>query len=76
MRRRSAMDEIRLPSHGDLIPAVTILDGEGRMVRVVPGDEFRRGRSSAGSLSQAAGAKGKHARRVPQTLGRRNDFHG
>ena len=37
------MDEMRLPSHEDLIPAVTILDGEGRMVRVVPGDEFRRG---------------------------------
>jgi hypothetical protein len=37
------MDEIRLPSHEELIPAVTILDGEGRVVRVVPGNEFRRG---------------------------------
>ena len=56
------MDEIRLPSHEDLIPAVTILDGEGRMVRVVPGDEFRCGPVIRRRLSQAAGAKGKHAR--------------
>jgi len=43
MSRRSVMDEIRLPSHEEAIPAVTILDGQGRVVRVVPGNEFRRG---------------------------------
>jgi hypothetical protein len=43
MSRRSIVDEIRLPSHEEAIPAVTILDGEGRVVRVVPGNEFRRG---------------------------------
>jgi len=37
------MDEIRLPSHEEPIPAVTILDGQGRVVRIVPGNEFRRG---------------------------------
>jgi hypothetical protein len=43
MSRRAIMDDIRLPSHEEPIPAVTILDGEGRVVRVVPGNEFRRG---------------------------------
>jgi hypothetical protein len=43
MSRRSNMGEIRLPNHEEPISAVTILDGEGRVVRVVPGNEFRRG---------------------------------
>ena len=43
MSRRSGVDEIRLPSHEEPIPAVTILDGQGRVVRVVPAIEFRRG---------------------------------
>ncbi len=43
MSRRSILDEIRLPSHEEPIPAVTILDGQGRVMRVVPGNEFRRG---------------------------------
>ena len=43
MSRRSIMDGIRLPSHEEQISAVTILDGEGRVIRVVPGSEFRRG---------------------------------
>ena len=43
MSRRSIVDDIRLPSHEEAIPAVTILDGQGRVVRVVPGNEFRRG---------------------------------
>jgi len=37
------MNEIRLPSHEEPIPAITILDGQGRVVRVVPANEFRRG---------------------------------
>ena len=44
MTRRSAADEIRLPSDEEPIPAVTIFDGQGRVVRVVPADDFRRGR--------------------------------
>jgi hypothetical protein len=43
MSRRSIMGEIRLPSHEEPVPAVTILDGQGRLVRVVPANEFRRG---------------------------------
>jgi hypothetical protein len=43
MSRGSVVNEIRLPSHEESIPAITILDGQGRVVRVVPANEFRRG---------------------------------
>jgi hypothetical protein len=43
MSRRSVVNEIRLPNHDEPVSAVTILDGQGRVVRVVPGNEFRRG---------------------------------
>ena len=43
MSRRSVVDEIRLPNHDEPASAVTILDGEGRVMRVVPAHEFRRG---------------------------------
>jgi len=43
MSRGSLVNEIRLPSHEESISAVTILDGQGRVVRIVPGAEFRRG---------------------------------
>jgi hypothetical protein len=43
MIRRSSTDEVRLPSNGDSISAVTILDHQGRVVRVVSAHEFRRG---------------------------------
>jgi hypothetical protein len=33
---------VRLPSHDESIAPVTILDGQGRVVRVVPAAEFRR----------------------------------
>jgi hypothetical protein len=33
---------IRLPSHEESIGPVTILDGQGIVVRVVPAEEFRR----------------------------------
>ena len=43
MSRRQVMNEIRLPSHDEPISAVTILDGQGRVVRVVPAAQFRSG---------------------------------
>jgi hypothetical protein len=43
MSRRSVLDEIRLPNHDEPVSAVTILDGHGRVVRVVPANEFRSG---------------------------------
>jgi len=42
MSRGSEVGEVRLPSHEESIAAVTILDGQGRVVRVVSGTEFRR----------------------------------
>ena len=43
MSRRQVMNEIRLPSHDEPISAVTVLDGQGRVVRVVPAVQFRSG---------------------------------
>ena len=43
MSQRQVMNEIRLPSHDEPISAVTILDGQGRVVRVVPAAQFRSG---------------------------------
>jgi len=60
--RRSIMDEIRLPNHEEPIPAVTILDGQGRVVRVVPGNEFRRGPIVR---RQPYVVRGRRDRRVP-----------
>ena len=34
--------DIKLPDHEEAISPVTILDGQGRVVRVVPAQEFRR----------------------------------
>ena len=43
MSRRSVVGEIRLPNHDEPVSAVTILDGQGRVMRIVPANEFRRG---------------------------------
>jgi hypothetical protein len=43
MSRRQVINEIRLPSHEEPISPVTILDGQGRVLRVVPAAEFRSG---------------------------------
>jgi hypothetical protein len=40
-------DIVRLPSGDDSIAPVTILDAEGRVLRVVSAEEFRRARPSA-----------------------------
>lgn len=40
--RRSAAEEIMLPRHEETIAPVTILDAQGRVIRVVPAHEFRR----------------------------------
>jgi len=43
MSRTPGGAEIRLPSHEEAISAVTIFDGQGNVVRIVPAAEFRRG---------------------------------
>ena len=43
----TSSDTIRLPSADEAIAPVTILDAQGRVVRVVSAEEFRRGRPAA-----------------------------
>lgn len=38
---------VRLPSHDESIAPVTILDAQGRIIRVVSAEEFRRDRLAA-----------------------------
>jgi len=40
---RRPLHEVTLPDHEDTIAPVTILDAEGRVLRVVPAREFRPG---------------------------------
>jgi len=40
-------EAVRLPSGDESIAPVTILDAQGRVVRVVPADQFQRARSAA-----------------------------
>lgn len=42
MNRHSMSDEIRLPKNEEPPAPVTIFDGNGSIVRVVPATEFRR----------------------------------
>ena len=48
--------DIKLPDHEEAISPVTILDGQGRVVRVVPAQEFRQRAVTAG-LSPARAKK-------------------
>ena len=45
MMKKLSVEEttaIKLPNHEEAIPPVTILDGQGRVVRVMPAQEFRQ----------------------------------
>ena len=42
MNRRSEANEVKRPSHEELIAHVSILDAQGRVVRGGPAAEFRR----------------------------------
>ncbi len=42
MARRVGTSDVKLPGHEEPIAPVTILDGDGRVVRVVQASEFRR----------------------------------
>jgi len=64
---RSSSSAIRLPSPDETIAPVTILDGQGRVVRVAPATEFRRpepasrglGRERRRRLSRSAVSTGR-----------------
>jgi hypothetical protein len=42
MNRRSEASAVRRSGYEEAIAPVTILDGQGRVVRVIPAEEFRR----------------------------------
>ena len=42
MSRQSVEDEVRLPRNEEPVGAVTIFDGNGSVVRVIPATAFRR----------------------------------
>jgi len=73
MSRRPSMGEIRLPSHEEPIPSVTILDGQGRVVRVVPANEFRRGSILRGHpIVSRRGGRGNTPVQIPLSSGHRS----
>lgn len=63
---RSLTDEVRLPKNEEPVAAVTILDGNGSVVRVVPATEFRRATTAP---SNRAGDARRHASRPAAPAG-------
>ena len=47
----TSSDTVRLPSADESIAPVTILDAQGRVLRVVSAEEFRRARATATAKS-------------------------
>ncbi|HEY3066162.1 MAG TPA: hypothetical protein VGL09_10250 [Methylomirabilota bacterium] len=46
MSETATINAIRLPLHDDSVPPVKIYDAEGRLVRIVPAEEFRGPRAA------------------------------
>jgi hypothetical protein len=42
MTQRATTSDVKLPGHEEAIAPVTILEGQGRVVRVMQASEFRR----------------------------------
>ena len=61
MNRRSEASAVRPPGHEETIAPVTILDAHGRVMQVIPAEEFRRTRAV---LTRAA-AMGARRRTSP-----------
>jgi hypothetical protein len=55
---------VRLPSQEEFIAPVTILDGQGSIVRVMPADEFRRLHPLAGDYGHARTARRRERHRA------------
>ena len=60
MNRPSLVYEVRLPRNEDPIAAVTILDGNGSIIRVIPATEF--GQAPPGSSPPRARRPRPHRR--------------
>jgi hypothetical protein len=58
------VDAVRLPSGDDFIAPVTILDAEGRVVRVVSAAEFRRDHATVVSVPVPAAPRRGRQHRV------------
>jgi len=74
--------DIKLPDHEEAISPVTILDGQGRVVRVVPAQEFRRQCASGEGHPPSAtigrpgtGAYATHTKRGVQNPRNEEDRH-
>jgi len=52
---------VRLPSHDEFIAPVTIRDGQGGVVRVVPAAEFRRLHPSSSTPARSYGGAARAA---------------
>lgn len=65
MTQRAATSDVKLPGHEEPIAPVTILDGEGRVVRVAQASEFRR--AAAARAGRTAGWR--HGREPHGTSG-------
>jgi hypothetical protein len=59
---RSSSSAVRLPSFDETIAPVTILDGLGHVVRVVPATEFRRPEPAS------PGLRGERRRRLSRPV--------
>jgi len=62
MTGRLTTTEVRLPSNEEPVAAVTILDGNGSIVRIVPATEFRR--ATTGPFDRGRGAQPRGPRPV------------
>ena len=52
MSQPATTHAIRLPLHEEPLPPVKIFDAEGRLVRIVPADEFRGPRATVPETSR------------------------
>jgi len=62
----SSSDTVRLPSGDETIGPVTILDAQGRVLRVVSAEEFRRSRPTATAerVDDLASLRAKRSQRL------------
>jgi hypothetical protein len=66
MNRRVAMEDVRLPRNEEPIAAVTILDRNGSIVRVVPATEFRQAETTVHVRPRVGREAALHGRPGPQ----------
>jgi hypothetical protein len=68
MSQAPIVDEIRLPKNEEPVAAVTILDGNGSIVRIVPATQFRRSLAPP-ARTRAMGGRGQGRRGRQASIG-------